>query len=72
MSSVACEILQVLVLGRMINSLMLIPSEVQLSYGWTSLGVVSNIIAVCLIVPCLLVIVPKIFITRRCLDLGGS
>lgn len=59
LSKATSEIVQVLVLGKMINSLMLVPSEVQLAYGWTSLGVFLNLVAIIFIVPCLLVFVPK-------------
>lgn len=52
-------LVQLLVLGKMINSLMLVPFEVQLAYGWTSLGVKANFFAIILFVPALLIVVPR-------------
>jgi len=54
-------LVQILVLGKMINSFMLIPYEAQLAYGWTSLGVKSNLIAVIMLVPVMLIIVPQYY-----------
>lgn len=53
------KILQVLLFGKMLNCLLIIPSVAQLAYGWTSLGFKSNIFAVIILVPSLVLIVPK-------------
>jgi O-antigen/teichoic acid export membrane protein len=50
--------LTVLGLGTFMNCLMWIPYQLQLAHGWTSLAIATNTIAVILLVPALLVIVP--------------
>jgi O-antigen/teichoic acid export membrane protein len=49
----------VLALGTLLNGLMWIPYQMQLAYGWTSLAVRVNIIAVAVIVPAILWATPK-------------
>lgn len=51
-------LISVLSLGTFLNILMWIPYQMQLAYGWTSLAIKINIIAVLFIVPAILVIVP--------------
>ncbi len=41
----------VLSLGTLLNGLLLIPYQLQLAYGWTSIGVKLNMLAVLIIVP---------------------
>jgi len=50
--------LSVLGLGTLMNCLMWIPYQLQLAHGWTSLAIATNTIAVVLLVPALLVVVP--------------
>ncbi len=52
-------LLRLLMLGTMLNGLMWIPYQTQLAYGWTSLSVYNNIIAVALIVPAILWVTPR-------------
>lgn len=49
----------VLALGTLLNGLMGIPYQLQLAYGWTSLAVRANILAVSLVVPAILWVTPK-------------
>ncbi len=51
-------LLAVLALGTLLNGLMQIPYQVQLAHGWTSLAIRVNILAVCLMVPAILWVVP--------------
>lgn len=52
-------LLALLALGRMINGLMHVPAALQLAWGWTSLGVKLNSAAVLVLVPLILLTVPK-------------
>jgi O-antigen/teichoic acid export membrane protein len=45
-------------LGTLLNGLLCIPYQMQLAYGWTSLTIKVNIVAVSLFVPALLLVVP--------------
>jgi len=49
----------VLSLGTLLNGLMWLPYQMQLAYGWTSLTVKVNIIAVAIIIPAILWATPK-------------
>lgn len=49
----------VLALGTLLNGLMWIPFQMQLAHGWTSLGVKINSVAVSVLIPAILWIVPK-------------
>ena len=49
----------VLSLGSLLNGLMTIPYYLQLSAGWTGLTVRVNLIAILLVIPALLMVVPK-------------
>jgi len=51
-------ILSVLVLGSFLNGLMWMPTQCQLAYGWTSLILKVNVIAVVVFIPALFWIVP--------------
>jgi O-antigen/teichoic acid export membrane protein len=44
--------------GVLLNGLLYIPFQMQLAHGWTSLVVKLNAIAVCMLVPSLLLVVP--------------
>jgi O-antigen/teichoic acid export membrane protein len=52
-------LLSLLVIGNLLNSLMWIPYQTQLAYGWTSLTVKINIVAVLFIVPAILWATPR-------------
>jgi O-antigen/teichoic acid export membrane protein len=52
-------LLSVLMLGNLLNGLMWIPYQTQLAYGWTSLAVRANIVAVAFIVPAVLWATPR-------------
>ena len=51
-------IINVLVLGTFLNCLMWIPYQAQLAHGWTSLSIRINTVAVVLLVPAILWVVP--------------
>jgi O-antigen/teichoic acid export membrane protein len=52
-------ILSVLALGAFLNGLMRIPYQLQLAYGWTSLTLNTNIVAVVTLIPSIFFIVPR-------------
>lgn len=52
-------LLSLLVIGNGTLALMFMPLSLQLSYGWTSLALYKNIVAVLLFVPALYVVVPR-------------
>ena len=52
-------ILSLLVLGTFINGLMQMPYHLQLAFGWTSLTIKANVIAVAVLIPILLWAVPR-------------
>jgi O-antigen/teichoic acid export membrane protein len=49
----------VLACGRMVNCFMQIPAALQVAWGWVSLGVKLNAVAVLVLVPLLLITVPE-------------
>jgi len=51
-------IMRVLALGTFLNCLMWIPYQLQLAHGWTSLSIRINTVAVVLLVPAILWVVP--------------
>lgn len=55
----AAPIVAMLALGTVLNSFMQVPYMLQLAYGWSMLSVRVNVLAVALIVPILLLLVPK-------------
>ena len=58
LSQRVAPIMAVLALGTFLNSLMWVPYQMQLAYGWTSLTVLTNSIAVAILVPALFITVP--------------
>lgn len=50
-------VMTLLVIGSSINALMTIPYTLQLSYGWTRLSFLKNVIAVVLLIPLMIVLV---------------
>ncbi len=55
----SAPILSILIIGTAFNAMMNIPYALQLAHGWTKLSIYSNIIAIAVIIPMLLIIVPK-------------
>jgi len=51
-------LMAVLVLGSLFNALMWIPYQLQLAHGWTSLTIRVNLVAVCILVPAIVLVVP--------------
>ena len=51
-------LMAVLALGTLFNGLMWIPYQMQLAHGWTSLTIKVNIVAVSLVVPAIILVVP--------------
>jgi len=54
----AGPLLSLLMLGNLLNCMMWVPYQAQLAYGWTSLAVRVNTVAIVFIVPALLIAVP--------------
>lgn len=48
-----------LVLGTFLNALMWMPHQCQLAHGWTSLALKTNVVAVLLLVPAIIWVVPR-------------
>ena len=55
----AATLMGVLTLGAFINCLMWIPYQMLLAHGWTTLTIKVNAIAVCMVVPAILWVVPR-------------
>ena len=52
-------LLRLLALGNLLHGLMGIPYYTQLAYGWTSLSIRINLVAIALVIPALLWITPR-------------
>ena len=52
-------LLSLLIVGTALNGLMSLPSALQLAYGWTSLGIASNLVAVATLVPLIFVLTSR-------------
>lgn len=52
-------IMAFLVFGTLLNSLMMIPYHLQLAHGWVSLTIRINIVAVLLVIPAIMLAVPR-------------
>lgn len=59
LSQQAAPLLTLLILGTMCNCFMHVPYTTQLAYGWTGLTVRINIVAVSIIIPAILLAVPR-------------
>jgi O-antigen/teichoic acid export membrane protein len=59
LTSHVVPLLPVLTLGTLLNGLMWIPYQLQLAYGWTSLAIRVNTVAVAVLVPAIIVVVPR-------------
>ncbi len=53
------SILAILIVGNFLNVLMYLPYHMQLANGWTTLAFKTNLVAVCLLGPAILIVVPK-------------
>jgi O-antigen/teichoic acid export membrane protein len=54
----AAPILSLLIIGTALNGMMNIPYALQLAHGWTRLSIVSSVMAISVLIPLLLVVVP--------------
>jgi O-antigen/teichoic acid export membrane protein len=52
-------ILTVLILGTLCNALVNVPYILQISYGWTNLAIKVNLVATLILIPSILLFVPK-------------
>jgi O-antigen/teichoic acid export membrane protein len=52
------SVMRILTLGTFLNCLVLMPYQMQLAHGWTSLSIRGNMIAVAFIVPAIFLMVP--------------
>lgn len=52
-------LVSLLAVGNFLNGLMWVPYSTQVAYGWTSLAVRINIVAVLIIVPAMVLVVPR-------------
>jgi len=52
-------LVSLLMLGNLLNVFMWMPFSIQLAYGWTSLAIRINIIAITIIVPAILWVTPR-------------
>jgi O-antigen/teichoic acid export membrane protein len=52
-------LLSVLAIGTFLNGLMQVPYHLQLAHGWTGLSIKVNIVAVLLLIPAILWVVPR-------------
>ena len=55
----ASPILRVLAFGTLLSGFIAVPYQMQLAYGWTKLTIKMNAVAVCLLVPLLILVVPR-------------
>ena len=55
----AARLLRILALGTLLNGFIGIPYQLQLATGWTSLSIRLNVVAVCILAPVLLYVVPR-------------
>ena len=51
-------IMSILALGTCLNCLTWVPYQIQLAYGWTSLTIIMSTVAVVILVPAILILVP--------------
>jgi len=55
---IVSPLLALLMIGNLLNSFMWLPYQAQLAYGWTSLNIKINAVAIILLIPLLLYITP--------------
>lgn len=53
------ELVSILAFGNLINCLMYMPYQIQLTYGWTKLAFKFNVISVLILVPAIILVVPR-------------
>jgi O-antigen/teichoic acid export membrane protein len=58
LADTVAPLLALLALGTMLNGLMQLPYFTMIAHGWTRLSLVSNVVAVAVLVPLLLLVVP--------------
>jgi O-antigen/teichoic acid export membrane protein len=58
LASRSAHLVSLLILGNLLNGLLWIPYQAQLAYGWTSLTLKTNIVAVLILMPAIMWIVP--------------
>ena len=58
LASRSAHLVSLLMLGNLLNGLLCIPYQAQLAYGWTSLALKTNILAVLILMPAIMWIVP--------------
>lgn len=59
LAAAASRLTGLLAAGYLLNALMVLPYFAMLAYGWTRLALVSNFVAVMLLVPAILILVPR-------------
>ncbi len=59
LTTAVAPILSLLVLGTLFNGFMNVPYMLQLAYGWTGYAIRVNLVAVAIIIPAILWVVPK-------------
>lgn len=52
-------LLSILAFGTLLHSLMMLPYQAQLAYGWTRLAVVVNVVAVVIVIPAIFIVTPR-------------
>jgi O-antigen/teichoic acid export membrane protein len=55
----SAQLMSALAFGTFLNGLMYVPAQLQLAYGWTRLGIATNAVAVAIVVPAIILIVPE-------------
>jgi O-antigen/teichoic acid export membrane protein len=51
--------LRILALGVFVQTMAIVPTYMQLAYGWTSLSVLAGVVALCLMIPAMLWVIPR-------------
>ena len=59
LTDAVAPILSLLVIGTLLNGFMNVPYMLQLAHGWTGFAVRMNLVAIAIIVPAVLLIVPR-------------
>jgi O-antigen/teichoic acid export membrane protein len=59
LSAEVAPLLRILALGVFVQSMAIVPTYLQLAYGWTSLSVLSGVAALCLMIPAMLWTIPR-------------
>lgn len=59
LSKNVAPLLSILMIGSLLNLIVIIPYQLQLTYGWTKLSLFSNLIIFFIILPLYIIIIPK-------------